>query len=78
MIHVCVRARVCIAGAAGRGGDELINVLEGLVLHCDIVDHALEKELIEWVEESLKSGLRGELFGETFMHSTFTDPVTGR
>ena len=37
-----------------------------------------ETELIQYLEHTIAAGDKGYLLGETFMQSTFSDPVTGR
>ena len=58
--------------------DRGVNVLEGLALHRNIIDTTFETELIQYLEQTIAAGDKGYLLGETFMQSTFNDPVTGR
>eukprot|EP00277_Geminigera_cryophila_P000920 CAMPEP_0179411008 /NCGR_PEP_ID=MMETSP0799-20121207/3654_1 /TAXON_ID=46947 /ORGANISM="Geminigera cryophila, Strain CCMP2564" /LENGTH=386 /DNA_ID=CAMNT_0021183021 /DNA_START=42 /DNA_END=1202 /DNA_ORIENTATION=- len=65
--------------ASGRQSSEgVINVLDGLLLYQDIINQRWETELIEWIEECVRLGLSGQLAGETFMQSTYTDHATGK
>lgn len=52
------------------------NVLSGLVLHEEVIDHASEQALVAWIDEQVAK--RNKLSGATFLQSTFTTYSNGR
>eukprot|EP00937_MAST-01D_sp_MAST-1D-sp2_P002829 g2829.t1 len=60
----------------GAAGGE--NALAGIALHHGVVDTEMERELIAWADAKARLGQEGQLPGDTFLQSSFTDPVTGR
>jgi len=54
-----------------------VNVLEGLALHKEVIPVAMEKDLIAWTEMMMGRGRTGCLRGDTYLQSTYLDPITG-
>ena len=54
---------------------EETNVVEGLVLHNNVITPEYETELVEWLEQQMALGQAGKLVGDTFMQSSYTDRV---